>query len=495
MTDRPRPTGDASGDEEPGPVAAAFGARLLAARKQAGLSLRELAEQLGVKTHANLSRAERGVSKPSRTLVERVEALTGVPLLESYDALEAEWQARARARAARRRELARLDAGDGTNPQSRRYPDAATAAEPREESAEGQEGEANRREAIMTLGGMLTVGAALTRKLLYWAESPSFGPLTLEEYDEDVVWLSEHATIRPVPELIDTANRKAAKVASLLWDGKHSGKQREHLELLIGQFAYLQGRFAFDLGQHGIARTHLRLAKHYGRALDHHLLLASTAMVESGIAFYQGHYAKSLDIAQSAQQYTTDHTAARFAAEEARAYGSLGPAFLNEMREALDRAEGMLPNRLVFEPGAESPFGIETFAFRRATASVRAGDERAEEYTRDAIQRFEELEAKRDSRFSFMDLALARLDLAMALLQSKPPEPREAARLGIQAVAVSGRLWTDPVKRRLNELLQMFWSKPAWRTLPAVRELAEAARGYRPPALPAPLPRRALGSA
>src|SRR6266540_3759721 len=441
MTDRPRPTGDASGDEEPGPVAAAFGARLLAARKQAGLSLRELAEQLGVKTHANLSRAERGVSKPSRTLVERVEALTGVPLLESYDALEAEWQARARARAARRRELARLDAGDGTNPQSRRYPDDAKAAETREESAEGQEGEANRREAIMTLGGMLTVGAALTRKLLYWAESPSFGPLTLEEYDEDVVWLSEHATIRPVPELIDTANRKAAKVASLLWDGKHSGKQREHLELLIGQFS------------------------------------------------------KCVDIRTGAQQENNQHTAARFAAEEARAYGSLGPAFLNEMREALDRAEGMLPNRLVFEPGAESPFGIETFAFRRATASVRAGDERAEEYTRDAIQRFEELEAKRDSRFSFMDLALARLDLAMALLQSKPPEPREAARLGIQAVAVSGRLWTDPVKRRLNELLQMFWSKPAWRTLPAVRELAEAARGYRPPALPASLPRRALGSA
>jgi hypothetical protein len=41
----------------------------------------------------------------------------------------------------------------------------------------------------------------------------------------------------------------------------------------------------------------------------------------------------------------------------------------------------------------------------------------------------------------------------------------------------------------------MFWDNLAWRHLPAVRELAEAARDYGPPrVLPASPTRRALGS-
>jgi len=494
--------GGAPGEEEPGPVAVAFGARLQSARKQSGLSLREFAQQLAVKTHANLSRAERGLFKPSRALVERIEELTGVRLLEAYDALEQEWQAKAEARKRRRRELARQEAGsrgrrigvDGANSQSARYPGEA-AAEPQDDRSSGQEDNANRRDAVKTIGALLTAASGRARAFLRWAEVSNVGPLTLDEYDEYVQYVAEYANRLPAGHLFVAVDSRFAEIANLLQDGRHSGRQRTHLELLAGQFAFYQSWLSFRLGNDAASRAHLRVARHYGELLDHHMLLSSIAVHASGIAFYQGRYPRAIEIAQEGQQWATSQTAAKLAAEEARAYGSMGRAFQREMADAVSRAEGTLPDRLVFEPGIGSPFGPELFSERAAIACVRAGDQRAEKFGRDAVLQYEALEARQSERFNFENLALARLDLAMALLQAKRPEPREAARLAIQALAVPAQLQTDPVKRRLTELLRMFWDNLAWRHLPAVRELAEAARDYGPPrVLPAPPTRRALGS-
>jgi hypothetical protein len=71
---------------------------------------------------------------------------------------------------------------------------------------------------------------------------------------------------------------------------------------------------------------------------------------------------------------------------------------------------------------------------------------------------------------------------------------REAARVGIQALAVPGHLQTDPIKRRAHELLSAFSLGPGWTTLPAVKELGEVVRAYRPLALPASESRPTLGS-
>jgi len=361
---------------------------------------------------------------------------------------------------------------------------------PDSESKTGED-QTNRRDAVKTIGAALAASALQTRKLLHWAESPNVGPLTLAGYDEDVVWLSEHATTLGDRRLAEVASTKAAEVAALLLDGHHSGKQRQHLELLTGQFAYFQGRFtAYAHGQHAVARMHLRLAKHFGKELDHHLLLASVADVESTTAFYQGDFRKALEIAQEGQRYATAHTAARLSLDEAEAYGGLGPAFRQEMC-AIDRAEQQLPDVPVFEPGAASPFDPGMFLYHAGTAAVLAGDERAEELAGSAIQEYEALEARNDLRFSFANLAAARLNRSIALVG---PEPREAVSGAIHAVAVPREMQHSHVRWRLDKFLRTLGNEPALRNLTEVDELLEVARSYRPAALPVPPARPALGS-
>jgi transcriptional regulator with XRE-family HTH domain len=490
--------------DDPGPVAVAFGAKIRSAREKRGQSLREFGQDLGV-VHSHLSFVEQGKAKPSRKLVLRIEVLTGSngELEAVYPKLVDEWDARNQARTERRKALAQREesprtpvaavaAGGGTNPQRARYPDEAAATGPHNGESSGREDKANRREAVKAAGALLVASTVRAKKLLHWAESPTVGPLTLDEFDESVVWLSEQAELLPVTNLLSEADRQSSKVSELLWEGRHSGKQRMHLELLAGQLAYFQGRFAFRLGHHKAARAHLRVAKHYGQQLDHHLLLASSAIVEGGIAYYQGRHAKALEIIQEAGQWATERTAAQLAAEEARVYGSLDPSFRREMDAALKRAERELPDRLMFEPGAEPPFGHELFVFRASQACVRAGDDRAEAFAREAIREYKDQESRHGDRANFENLALSHLNLALALVQGKQPEPREAARLGIQALSVAREFQTDPVRRLANELLMLLWSQATWRNLPAVRELAEVARTYRPLGLPAPPSRPAL---
>ena len=427
--------------------------------------------------------------------------------MAAYPRLLEEYEARKQARAERRRQLARQtpargvepsshaagSSGNRTNPQKPRYAGEASASRGDGETT-AREDETNRREAVKTLGALVTAGASRARKFLRYVETPNVGPLTLDEYDEKAVWLAENHTTEPVPKLLPVAARQFDAVAGLLEEGRHSSGQRAHLELLTGQFSYYLGVFSFRLGDHAAARAHLRIARHYGEELDHHLLLASSAIVESSIAFYQGRFDRALDIVRRARPYATEYTAARLFANEARNYGSKGPAFAREMRQALDAAEASLPGRLTVEPGAEPLFGLERFAFYASTAYMRAGDARAEQFSRDAIRQYEALEARGDERFDFVDLALSRLNLALALLQAARPEPPEAARMGIQALAVARPLQTDPVKRRATELMMALTEVPGWRNLPAVKELAEVAGGYRPMALPAPGSRPALGS-
>ncbi len=387
-------SGKPGGDEAPGPVALAFGEQVRSVQRDRGLTVRAFAEQLGI-SHGFLCDVQAGKAKPSPSLVARIDEIgeLGGSLVRVYPELLAEHEARKRARAERRRQL--LGQGQGptsgrsnqspessgktASTQKPRYSGGTLALEPHAQ-ATAREDDANRREAIKTLGALVAAGAARARSFLRYVESPNVGPLTLDEYDEKALWLSEKATTQPIPRLLPVAHEQFEKVAALLREGRHSSKQRARLELLAGHFAYYQGRFTFNLGDHQAARAHLRIARHFGEQLDEHLLLASTASCEAGIAFYQGRFDKALQIVREGRRYATDYTAARLWANEARALASLGPGFAEEMRPALDQAEATLPDRFVLEPGVESPFGPETFTFYASTACVRAGDARAEEF-------------------------------------------------------------------------------------------------------------------
>jgi hypothetical protein len=64
-------------------------------------------------------------------------------------------------------------------------------------------------------------------------------------------------------------------------------------------------------------------------------------------------------------------------------------------------------------------------------------------------------------------------------LNTRHPQPQEAARLGIQAVAVPHQQRTETVRARAVELRQLL---DAWRTTPAVKDFAERLRDYQLPA-------------
>lgn len=519
--ERPPATAATGGLAEGGvwPVARAFGERVKQLR--AARTLRAFVTVLGEVrpgrhcSAGHLCEVEQGKACPSIHVVRAIDraCMTGGELEAAYPKLVAEWEGR-KAQAERRGRQLRgrqRDQGDGQGqrrgragvPAVRRSSPAAHgdtgatnrapdgyavdhAASPgRGAPAEGRtaagEDEANRRQALKAgVGALLGVAAARARDFLEWLESPGFGPLTLQGLDETAQRLTEDAQVKPVGELFAVAENRFVKVIGFIRSGHPDSSQLAQLESLAGKFAYLQGRFAFGLGDHAGARDHLRVAKHYGKLLDDHLLLASAAICESACAFYDGRLEEALALIQEGQQWVTDYTAARLFANEARIYGRMGPAFGREMRAALGRAEGSMPDRLVIEAGAESPFGPDLLAFYRSTALVWAEDAHAEQAAREAIREFELI---RGGQGNYEDLALARLHLAAALAQRKNPDPREAARVAIQALSVPRALHTGAVRRRAREVLLLLAAK--WPNLPAVKELAEVVRGYGPLKLPA----------
>ncbi len=494
-------TGDQVAEGALGPASVAFGARVKALR--GAQSLRGLAKELGV-SHGYLSGIENGKVKPGLPLVRQLEAKFGAQgtLLSAYAELLDDWEARKRAMARRRREIARRERSraseearpvrseltDGTNTQSERYAVPAASLERRAGDRSFVEArDTNRRDALKLGGsGLLAAGAIRAKKLLRWAEAPGVGSLTLDDLDEGVVWLSEHAQLLPAAKWLEAAEKHAAEITELLWDGRHSGAQRTRLELLTGQISYLQGRIiAFGIGNYRVAQAHLRVARHYGKQLDHHLLLASVADCESTIAFSRGQFQKSLHLAQEGRQWADPYSEARLLVDEAKAFGGMGPAYQQEMRDALKHAERLTPHALVFEHGAMLPFSQEMFSYHAGTACMRAGDERTEELAGDAVHRYEALEARRHPRSSHANLESARLNLAIGSVRRAPPDPEQAAQFGIQALSRPREFHNDQVRRRATELLGLL-DVLAWRNLPKVKELAELARNYRPLALPAP---------
>src|SRR6266511_295887 len=229
-------SGKPGGDEAPGPVALAFGEQVRSVQRDRGLTVRAFAEQLGI-SHGFLCDVQAGKAKPSPSLVARIDEIgeLGGALVRAYPELLAEHEARKRARAERRRQLlgeaqgptsgrsnqSPESSGKTASTQKPRYSGGTLALEPHAQ-ATAREDDANRREAIKTLGALVAAGAARARSFLRYVESPNVGPLTLDEYDEKALWLSEKATTQPIPRLLPVAHEQFEKVAALLREGSRS---------------------------------------------------------------------------------------------------------------------------------------------------------------------------------------------------------------------------------------------------------------------------------
>jgi len=131
---------------------------------------------------------------------------------------------------------------------------------------------------------------------------------------------------------------------------------------------------------------------------------------------------------------------------------------------------------LAVQPG-DSPYTTATAMSALASTLVRLSDgEAAEEYARQAVALYD-APGVEDSRFE--DRGNATLNLAASLVVRRRPDPEEAVRLGIQAIAVQQAQRTETVRQRAVELLLLLGD---WHAAPAVKDYADRLRDYQLPA-------------
>jgi transcriptional regulator with XRE-family HTH domain len=294
-------------------------------------------------------------------------------------------------------------------------------------------------------------------------------PTTLDELDQDVERFALECLGVPHADLVPQVWDHWQRVEQLL-DGRQSLNDRTHLTLLGGQLTYFLSRLSFNLGDYTAARRHAVLAWQYAEDIGQAVLCASVKTMQGTISFYAGQHHRALDYLQAAERYDNPYNRPRIAANRARVYAVLG-----ERREA-EQTLATMERHLValpVQPG-DSPYTPATGMSALATTFAWLGDgEIAEGYARQAVA----LHNRPGVRHSlFEDRGNATLNLAASLVARRQPEPEEAARLGMDVMAVPEGQRTETVRKRGTELLELLRD---WRSTPAVRDYAEALREYR----------------
>jgi transcriptional regulator with XRE-family HTH domain len=478
---------------------AELGAEVRRLRAARGLSLDALAKLVHCSS-SHLSEVENGKKLPSVVLIQNLDRVLETAgedgLVERFWGAVAEQTVERHDRQARRRATERrlaLPSASVELQPTGPVPDTDTASgassasatlqvEPRARGREVKS--ANRRAAIKAITVMGGVGALGGRHLLIDAGDAAVAayrkrahvdPMTLEELDQDVERFALECLGVPHAELFPQVCDDWQEVERFL-DARQSLKDRAHLTLLGGQLTYFLARLSFNMGDYAAARRHAVLAWQYAEDVEQPVLCASLRTLQGTIAFYAGQHQKSLDLLRAAGAYDTPYNRSRVAANTARAYAVLGD------RPRAERALAAMERHLVDlppQPG-DSPYTTATAMSALASTLTRLGEgETAEAYARQAVALHNALAVK-DTPFEDRDNAT--LNLAASLVLRRQPEPVEAARLGIEAIAVPEAQRTETVRKRAVELYRLLGR---WRTSPAVKDLADRLRGYE---LPAPNP-------
>jgi hypothetical protein len=369
-------------------------------------------------------------------------------------------------------------------------PDAGTASETSsasatlpvvEPGARGREvNSANRRTAIKAITVMGGVGALGGRRVLIAAADAAVAayrkrahvdPMTLEELDQDVERFALECLGVPHADLFLQVCDDWQQVERFL-DARQRLKDRAHLTLLGGQLTYFLARLSFNMGDYAAARRHAVLAWQYAEDVGQPVLCASVRTLQGTIAFYAGQHHKALDLLRAARAYDTPYNRSRIAANMARAYAVLGDR--SRAEQALAAMERQLVD-LPPQPG-DSPYTTATAMSALATTLACLGEGgAAEPYARRAVA-LHYAPGVRDALFE--DRGNATLNLAASLVLRRQPEPEEAARLCIEAIAVPEVQRTETVRKRAMELYRLLGT---WRTIPAVKGFADRLRGYELP--------------
>ena len=445
---------------------------------------------------SHLSEVENGKKLPSVGLIQNLDRVLETAgedgLVERFWGAVAEQTVERHDRQARRRATERrvaLPSASAELQPTGPVPDTDTASgassasatlqvEPRARGREVKR--ANRRTAIKAITVMGGVGALGGRHLLIDAGDAAVAayrkrahvdPMTLEELDQDVERFALECLGVPHAELFPQVCDDWQQVERFL-DTRQSLKDRAHLTLLGGQLTYFLARLSFNMGDYAAARRHAVLAWQYAEDVEQPVLCASVRTLQGTIAFYAGRHEKALDLLRAARAYDSPYNRSRIAANMARAYAVLGDR--SRAEQALAAMERHLVD-LPPQPG-DSPYTTATAMSALATTLACLGEGgAAEPYARRAVA-LHCPPGVTDTLFE--DRANATLNLAASLVLRRQPEPEEAVRLCIEAIAVPEVQRTETVRKRAVELYGLLGR---WRTNPAVKDFADRLRGYELP--------------
>jgi tetratricopeptide (TPR) repeat protein len=298
-------------------------------------------------------------------------------------------------------------------------------------------------------------------------EASDLGPATLEHLDLAVERLGLVYLNTPPGFLVDELGWYRRRAVQLL-GGRHTLTQRRQLYMAVGWLTGLLGHLSLDLGDYQAARAHCVTAWQLAEEAGEQQLGAWIRSIQAMVALYTRRFREAVRYADTGRELAAAGTtgSVQLPVLAARAHARLGNRRETEL--AIHQAEQAF-GRLQASGQPESVFSVDEarVPFCAGTAYVWLNPQRASGYSRRAIGLYDAAKSKR--RWP-ANRALARLDLASALVQLG--EPEEASHTGLEALAIFSERPVDSVMRRARELQVVLDVEP-YRRLPAVRQFSE----------------------
>ena len=240
---------------------------------------------------------------------------------------------------------------------------------------------------------------------------------------------------RSAPGELLARTRRHLGFVSRLMDARMTLAERRRLVTVGGWLSLLAATCDIDLGREAAAAARLRTAAQLAEHAEHPEIHAWTVETRAWQKLTDGNFQEAVTLAREAQDVAPRGGSAfiQATAQEGRAWARLGDGA--HTRDALTRVERLveplpMPDRpehhYRYDPAKSDAYTATTLAW--------AGDSAAEPYARGVLARIEtpSVGPARPRR-----AASARLDLALALLAAGRPD--EAAQTALEAVT-SGRL-------------------------------------------------------
>ena len=262
------------------------------------------------------------------------------------------------------------------------------------------------------------------------------GEETLQRLEVAFDHLATRYSVTPPAELLLRVRRHLWFVTDLL-DAPTRKTLTEHRRLLVvgAWLSLLGGTLHIDLNQRAAGAARIATAATLARQADHAELHAWTYETQAWDALTEGDYRTALDLSLTAQEIAPAGSSAAIqaTAQEGRAWARLGDR--RETARSLRRVNGLVAN-LARPDRPEHHYRYDPDKATAYTATTLAwvGDPAAEGYAREVIAR---LRSVADVGGWPRRVAAAQVDLALALIAAGKPDEAAASAL---AAILSGRI-------------------------------------------------------